>query len=92
VYDSKQINVVRNAFNHFKIITSIMDRFEYKILNVSREYLKRENFQSELMDTLNNLGGDGWELINAEGLNEGSIFWKVSETVDILFFFKRKRD
>lgn len=68
-----------------------MDRFEYKILNISREHLKRENFQSELMNTLNNLGDDGWELINAEGLNESSIFWKVGETVDILLFFKRKK-
>ncbi|MGV3587593.1 MAG: DUF4177 domain-containing protein [Adhaeribacter sp.] len=68
-----------------------MDRFEYKILNISREHLKRENFQSELMNTLNNLGDDGWELINAEGLNESSIFWQVGETVDILLFFKRKK-
>jgi hypothetical protein len=69
----------------------MMDRFEYKILNISREHLKRENFQSELMNTLNDLGDAGWELINAEGLNEGSIFWKVGETVDILLFFKRKK-
>lgn len=68
-----------------------MDRFEYKIFNISREHLKSENFQSELMNTLNSLGNEGWELINAEGLTEGSIFWKVGETVDILLFFKRKK-
>lgn len=66
-----------------------MDKFEYKILNVSREHLKRANFQEELMQTLNDLGEHSWELINVEGLTEGSIFWKVGETVDILFFFKR---
>lgn len=68
-----------------------MDKFEYKILNISRTHLKRENFQEELMSTLNKLGDDSWELVNAEGLNEGSIFWKVGETVDILFIFKRRK-
>lgn len=31
---------------------------------------------------------ESWELINTEGLNEGSIFWKVGETTDILFYSK----
>jgi hypothetical protein len=68
-----------------------MEKFEYKILNISTAHLKRENFQLELMERLNELGEDSWELINVEGLNEGSIFWKVTETVDILFIFKRKK-
>jgi hypothetical protein len=68
-----------------------MEKFEYKILNISREHLKKENFQAELMETLNDLGENSWELISAEGLTEGSLFWKVGETVDILFFFKRKK-
>ncbi|MDB5232948.1 MAG: hypothetical protein JWN76_3753 [Chitinophagaceae bacterium] len=67
-----------------------MDKFEYKILNIPRGKLKNANFQAEVMTTLNNLGAEGWELITAEGLSEGSILWKVSETVDILFLFKRK--
>jgi len=67
-----------------------MDKFEYKIMDISRAHLKKENFQMELMEKLNALGAQGWELINAEGLNEGSVFWKVGETVDILFFFKRR--
>lgn len=66
-----------------------MPKFEYKILNVSRTHLKRPNFQEELMQMLNELGENSWELINAEGLTEGSVFWKVGETVDILLFFKR---
>ena len=68
-----------------------MDKFEYKILNISREHLKRKNFQLELMEKLNQLGDESWELISTEGLNQGSIFWKVGETVDILFLFKRKK-
>lgn len=68
----------------------MMDKFEYKILNISREHLRKEGFQSELISTLNKLGEESWELINTEGLNEGSIFWKVGETTDILFLFKRK--
>ena len=68
-----------------------MDKFEYKILNISRVHLKQEDFQAELMETLNKLGEESWELINAEGLTEGSIFWKVGETVDILFIFKRRK-
>ena len=67
-----------------------MDKFEYKILDISKAHLKKEGFQVELMDTLNNLGAEGWELITAEGLSEGSIFWRVSETVDILLLFKRR--
>lgn len=68
----------------------MMEKFEYKILNISREHLRKEGFQSELISTLNKLGEESWELINTEGLNEGSIFWKVGETTDILFLFKRK--
>ena len=67
-----------------------MDRFEYKIINVSKTYLKRESFQAELMETLNNFGNQGWEIISVEGINEGSVFWRVSETVDLLLFLKRK--
>jgi hypothetical protein len=67
------------------------DKFEYKILNISRSHLKREEFQFELIETLNKLGEESWELINTEGLNEGSIFWRVGETTDILFIFKRRK-
>jgi len=68
-----------------------MDKFEYKILNVSRTHLKSESFQSELMEKLNGLGNEGWELITIEGLTGSSIFWKVGETVDLLFILKRKK-
>lgn len=67
-----------------------MDKFEYKILNISKAHLDKEGFQIELMETLNNLGAEGWELITAEGLSEGSIFWRVSETTEILLLFKRR--
>jgi hypothetical protein len=67
-----------------------MDKFEYKIINVSKVHLAKENFQSELISTLNDLGSEGWEIISVEGINEGSIFWRVSETVDLLLFLKRK--
>lgn len=66
-----------------------MNKFEYKILNIAKAHLKKEAFQGELINTLNNLGAEGWELINAEGLNEGTVFLNGSETVDILLFFKR---
>jgi len=67
-----------------------MERFEYKILNISREHMKRSSFQAELIEKLNELGAESWELVGTEGLNEGSIFWRVGETVDILFLFKRR--
>ena len=67
-----------------------MDKFEYKILNISKAHLNKDGFQIELMETLNNLGAEGWELITAEGLSEGSIFWRVSETTEILLLFKRR--
>lgn len=67
-----------------------MDKFEYKILTVSKSHLGNENFQAELITTLNDLGSQGWEMISVEGINESSIFWRVSETVDLLLFFKRK--
>lgn len=67
-----------------------MDQFEYKIFKVSKAHLAKSNFQSELMATLNDLGKQGWEIISVEGINEGSFFWKSSETVDLLIFLKRK--
>lgn len=69
-----------------------MEKFEYKILNISREHLKRESFQVELIERLNELGDEGWELINAEGLNEASLFNRVAETVEVLFLMKRKKN
>jgi hypothetical protein len=68
-----------------------MEKFEYKILNISREHLKRECFQSELISALNLCGEDSWELISAEGINESSVMWKAADTTDILFLFKRKK-
>ena len=67
-----------------------MDKFEYKILDVNRTQIKQNGFQVELMGNLNKLGAEGWELITIEGMNEGSVLFSVSETVDILFVFKRK--
>jgi len=42
------------------------------------------------MGNLNELGAEGWELITIEGMNEGSVIFRVNETVNILFVFKRK--
>ena len=67
-----------------------MDKFEYKILEVSRTKIKRDGFQQELMEKLNELGAEGWELITIEGMNEGSVFFRVSETVVVMFVFKRR--
>jgi hypothetical protein len=67
-----------------------MEKFEYKMLDVSRTKIKQDGFQLELMGMLNELGAEGWELITIEGMNEGSVFFRVSETVDVLFVFKRK--
>lgn len=67
-----------------------METFEYKMLNISRAHLKREKFQVELMEKLNALGAQGWELITIEGLNGYSLVWSQGETVDILFVLKKK--
>ena len=66
-------------------------KFEYKILSVSREHLKKESFQSDLLEKLNAFGDEGWEMISAEGLNDSSMFWRVAETTEIIFIFKRAR-
>lgn len=68
-----------------------MEQFEYKIINVSKAYLKKSNFQAELMEKLNALGEQGWELVTAEGITEGSVLWQFGATTDILFIFKRKK-
>jgi len=67
-----------------------MDKFEYKILDVSRTQIKKDGFQLELMEKLNELGAKGWELITIEGMTEGSVLFHISETVDVLFVFKRR--
>lgn len=51
---------------------------------------KKEEFQLNLMEKLDELGAERWELIAIEGMNEGSVFFRVSETVNVLFLFKRK--
>ena len=58
--------------------------WEYRYISIS------ETQTAQTEDILNKLGAEGWELITAEGLSEGSIFWRVSETVDILLLFKRR--
>ncbi|MFN4147596.1 MAG: DUF4177 domain-containing protein [Runella sp.] len=67
-----------------------MERFEYKILNISREHLKQKGFQAELIERLNALGSDGWELVATEGLNDTSMFTQISKTTDLIFIFKRR--
>lgn len=64
-------------------------KFEYKILTISTAHLKKDKFQEEVLTKFNELGEDGWELINAEGITEGSIMWKVGETIELIFIFKR---
>ena len=66
-------------------------KFEYKILNVSREHMKRETFQDEMQEKFNAFGEEGWEMIGAEGMNESSIFWRVAETTEVIFIFKRAK-
>ena len=67
-----------------------MDKFEYKILNVNNYRLKNESFQETLMNQLNTLGNEGWEVINMEGIIESSYFWRLTETTKILIILKRK--
>lgn len=65
-------------------------KFEYKIITVKRQHLKKETFQIEVGNKFDALGADGWELINTEGIIEASLFWRVGQTVEILFIFKRQ--
>ena len=67
-----------------------MDKFEYKILNVNNYRLKNESFQETLMNQLNTLGNEGWEVINMEGIIESSYFWRLTETTKLLIILKRK--
>lgn len=71
-----------------------MDRpkFEYKIFTIQASNLKREVFRTELLTKFNELGKDGWELINAEGITKGVMPWQVGETVELMFLFKRITD
>jgi len=65
-------------------------QFEYKIITVSRQHLKKETFQNEMVDRFNELGSEGWELISSEGIIDSSIFWRISQTVEIIYHFKRQ--
>ncbi|MGC4102503.1 DUF4177 domain-containing protein [Ferruginibacter sp.] len=66
-------------------------KFEYKILTVSREHMKSGNFQTEMLEKFNDYGEQGWELISTEGLNTSSLLWKVAETTELVFIFKRSK-
>jgi hypothetical protein len=65
-------------------------QFEYKIITVSRQHLKKESFQAEFLAKINDLGLLGWELTNTEGINTNSFFSRSAETNEILFVFKRQ--
>ncbi len=65
-------------------------KFEYKIINVSKVHLNRDSFQKELMEKLNLLGNESWELVNLEGIQESNIFFQRTYTKEILFVFKRQ--
>lgn len=65
-------------------------KFEYKIINVSKANMNKSSFQKELLDKLNSLGSEGWELINTEGIQESNIFFQRTYTKEILFVFKRQ--
>lgn len=71
-----------------------MDRpkFEYKIFTILASNLKREAFRAELLTKFNELGKDGWELINAEGIIKGGMLFQVGETAELMFLFKRMTD
>ncbi len=64
-------------------------KFEYKLLTVDTLNLKKETFQFEIITKFNELGLLGWELINVEGIIDSTVFWKVGETKELLFVFKR---
>jgi Domain of unknown function (DUF4177) len=68
-----------------------MKKFEYKMITVSREHMKKDSFQTEMLDRFNELGNEGWEIISAEGLNGSSLLWKVAETTELIFIFKREK-
>lgn len=65
-------------------------KFEYKIINVSKVHLSKDSFQKELMEKLNLLGSEGWEMVNLEGIQESNIFFQRTYTKEILFVFKRQ--
>ena len=67
-----------------------MDKFEYNILNINNYRLKQKSFQETLMNQLNTLGNEGWEVINMEGIIESSYFWRLTETTKLLIILKRK--
>ncbi|MGF1558916.1 MAG: DUF4177 domain-containing protein [Flavobacteriaceae bacterium] len=52
--------------------------FEYKIVAISTAHLKRSSFQIEMLEKFNQLGAEGWELVNSEGT-----------PTEILYIFKR---
>lgn len=67
-----------------------MDKFEYKILNINMYSLKKESIQADLMNQLNSLGNEGWEVINMEGIIESGYFLRLTETTKLLIILKRK--
>ena len=66
-------------------------KFEYKILSVSRQHMKRESFQKEMLGKFNAFGEEGWELVSAEALTGASLFWQYGQTTEVIFIFKRAK-
>lgn len=67
-----------------------MDKWEYIITSVKIKGWLNKQIDPETGQLLNNLGRDGWELINALPLGGGTGGWGA-ETSGFALIFKRKK-
>ncbi len=68
-----------------------MKKFEYKILTISVDHLRRENFQSELDKKFQEWGNEGWELVKMEPISSGGLFFQGNNTKEFLAVFKKEK-
>ena len=74
-----------------KQVNEIMRKFEYKLLTINVNHLKKEKFQIELDEKFQKWGNEGWELIKMESITSGGMFFHGATTESFFAVFKREK-
>ena len=68
------------------------ERWEYKVVHINAQQWTSSGLPNDLNDRLDELGGQGWELVGTEGIQRTSLFmWGGSKTVGMIAYFKRRQ-
>lgn len=68
-----------------------MKKFEYKIITISADHLRRKSFQAELDDKFQKWDNEGQDLVKMEPITSEGIMLQGATTESFLAVFKREK-